>query len=39
MPSEEQISMARSLQVNQVQIPSKYLGIDFQLNGKRIADF
>nr|POE60332.1 beta-amyrin 24-hydroxylase [Quercus suber] len=33
MPKDEQISLANSLQVNLVQNPSKYLGLDFKLKG------
>ena len=39
MPSEEQSTLARLLQVNLVQTPSKYLGLDFKLRGKRVVDF
>ena len=39
MPSEEQSTLARLLQVNLVQTPSKYLGLDFKLRGKRVANF
>jgi len=39
MPSEEQSTLARLLQVNLVQTPSKYLGLDFKLRGKWVADF
>ena len=34
-----QESLASYLQVNLVQEPSMYLGINFKLRGKRIADF
>ena len=39
MPLEEQQALARTLQVNFVQHPSKYLGVHFKLKGNRIADF
>lgn len=39
MPKDDQETLASTLQVNLVQIPSKYLGIDFKLRGKRVADF
>lgn len=39
MPKYCQESIARSLNVNLVQHPSKYLGINFKLIGNRIADF
>ena len=32
-------SLAQILVVNLVQSPNKYLGLDFMLRGKRIADF
>ena len=36
---EEQVGLARSLQVNLVQQPSKYLGVQFKLRGNRVVDF
>ena len=39
MAKERQVSIARSLNVNLIQHPSKYLGINFKLIGNRIADF
>ena len=36
---EDQEDLATSLQVNLVQAPSKYLGMNFMLRGKRIGDF
>ena len=36
---EEQVGLAKSLQVNLVQQPSKYLGVQFKLRGNRVADF
>ena len=36
---EDQEDLAASLQVNLVQAPSKYLGMNFMLRGKRIGDF
>ena len=39
MPRDDQESLARSLQVNLVQNPSKYLGLNFKLRGNRVADF
>lgn len=39
MPKETQEAIARNLQVNLAQCPSKYLGINFKLRGNRIADF
>ena len=35
----EQEGLARQLQVNLVQNPSKYLGLNFKLRGNRVADF
>lgn len=39
IPQVIQESLALSLQVNLVQNPSKYLGINFKLRGRRVADF
>lgn len=39
MHESDQNSLARLLQVNLVQNPSKYLGLDFKLRGNRVADF
>ena len=39
MPKETQEALAREIQVNLVQCPSKYLGINFKLRGNRIVDF
>lgn len=39
MPKDEQISLPKSLQVNLVLTPSKYLGLDFKLRGKIVSDF
>ena len=39
MPLSEQEDLARQLHVNLVQHPSKYLGINFNLRGNRVADF
>ena len=39
MARENQENLARSLQVNLVQCPSKYPGFHFKLKGNRIADF
>lgn len=39
MPRDDQESLARSLQVNLVQNPSKYLGLNFKLRGNRLANF
>lgn len=39
IPQDVKDSPAFSLQVNLVQNPSKYLGINFKLRGKRVADF
>ena len=39
MPLPEQEDLARQLYVNLVQHPSKYLGINFNLRGNRVADF
>lgn len=36
---EDQEALATSLQVNLVQAPSKYLGMNFMLRGRRIVDF
>ena len=36
---EEQENLARSLQVNLVQYPSTYLGIDFKMRSRRVTDF
>lgn len=38
MPSEDQSNLARLFQVKLVQAPSKYLGLDFKLKGKRVSD-
>ena len=39
MPLKEQQDLARTLQVNLVQRPNKYLRVRFKLRGNRIADF
>ena len=39
MPKETQEAIALEIQVNLVQCPSKYLGINFKFRGNRIADF
>lgn len=39
MTNEDQTSLALSLHVNLVKTPSKYLGLDFKLRGKKVADF
>lgn len=39
MPLEEQGVLARSLRVNLVSNPSKYLGLNFKLRGNRVNDF
>lgn len=39
MVEEEKETLAQNLGVSLVQTPSKYLGINFMLKGKRIADF
>lgn len=39
IPLDIQESLASSLQVNLVQNPSKYLGINFKLRGRRVVDF
>ena len=39
MPSVEQQHLASALKVNLVSKPSKYLGLNFKLKGKRVADF
>lgn len=39
MISEDQTSIAMSLNINLVKTPSKYLGLDFKLKGKRVVDF
>ena len=39
MPTEDQESLAQTLQVNLVQNPTKYLGIHFKLKGNRCIDF
>ena len=39
MTSEDQTSLALSLHVNLVKTPSKYLGLDFKLRGKKVANF
>ena len=39
MPEDEQLSLANSFQVNLVKNPSKYLGLEFKLKGKRVSDF
>lgn len=38
-PQNEQVNIANSLQVNLVQHPSRYLGINFKLRGRRVCDF
>ena len=38
MPSEDQSNLARLFQVKLVQAPSKYLGLDIKLKGKRVSD-
>ena len=39
MHESDQNSLARGLQVNPIQNPIKYLGLDFKLRGNRVADF
>ena len=39
MPSVEQQHLASALKVNLVSKPSKYLGLNFKLKGKKVADF
>lgn len=39
MHPDDQFALAQTLQVNLVQNPSKYLGMDFKLRGNRCADF
>ena len=39
MPIEEQEALAQTLNVNLIQNPSKYLGINFKLRGNKVADF
>lgn len=39
MISEDQTSISMSLNINLVKTPSKYLGLDFKLKGKRVVDF
>ena len=39
MAKECQVSIARSLNVNLIQHPNKYLGINFKLKGNHITDF
>lgn len=39
MPIEEQEALARTLKVNLIQNPNKYLGINFKLRGNRFAYF
>lgn len=39
MSEEAKETLAHALQVNLVQVFSKYLGINFKLRGKRVADF
>ena len=39
MPMFKQEGLARQLQVNLVQNPSKYLGLNFKLRGNRVTDF
>ena len=39
MSNEEQVCLARLLNVNLVQNPSKYLGQNFKLKGNKVADF
>ena len=36
---EDREDLVASLQVNLVQAPSKYLGMNFMLRGKRIGEF
>ena len=39
MPRVEQEHLASALKVNLVIEPGKYLGLNFKLKGKRVADF
>ena len=39
MPKEEQVYLSQNHQVNLVQTPSKYLGLNFKFRGRRVADF
>ena len=39
MPRDDQESLSRNLQVNLVQNPSKYLGLNFKLRGNQVANF
>ena len=39
MPKEEQVSLSQNHQVNLVQTPSKYLGLNFKFRGRRVAEF
>lgn len=39
MPRVDQKALAMSLQVNLVQNLTKYLGLNFKLRGRRVADF
>ena len=39
MPREDQDILAQTFPVNLVQTPSKYLGLNFRLRGKRVVDF
>ena len=39
IPSSIQESLTDALQVNLVQNPSKYLGLNFKLKGRRVEDF
>ena len=39
MSNEEYVCLARLLNVNLVQNPSKYLGQNFKLRGNKVADF
>nr|POE66601.1 line-1 retrotransposable element orf2 protein [Quercus suber] len=39
MAEEVKLDLAQSLKVNLVQSPNRYLGINFVLKGKRVADF
>lgn len=39
IPQEIQVSLSNLLQVNLVQNPSKYLGINYKLRGRKVVDF
>lgn len=39
IPLNTQESLASSIQVNLVQNPSKYLGINFKLRGRKVINF